>query len=137
MSGFDRKPRTGIPAEAAIIRAGTKLRQPLYWTQGAVARAANGREVEPNDRSAVAWSLDGIMYWVHRLATDDFDKASFNNMAEDYASLSLCSSRLFRLTPTQVNDFEDIEVAHRQVLEVLRHAVKRARISAYEQGLTA
>lgn len=67
------------------------------------------------------------MYWVHGVKTDDYDAPTFNKMANDSALIAICSSRLYRKTPTQLNDQNDPEVAHRQVLEVLRASLRRAR----------
>lgn len=44
-----------------LERAADRLSKPDAWTQGALARDANGEKVEPESPAAVCWCLSGAL----------------------------------------------------------------------------
>lgn len=101
------------PDIAAALRAVKKLvERPEAWTKGAIARDAEGVEVNETDRSAVCWCLFGA---IGRVAWRE----------EEEVSRYLCRAGSSGPGPGEITLWNDApERTHADVLALLDRAIK-------------
>ncbi len=100
-------------AKKVIAEAGALLRDPAYFTSGALARNRDGNVVRPNSSAAVKWCAIGALYRAANARPEARD-GDVGKVAGALATLDLTSNRLFRKPISSVCD----DLGHESVMQV-------------------
>ena len=100
-----------------LINARALIADPARWTTAALARTANGHQVEWHDRSAIKWCAQGAIY---RAAYDLFGDQKKAMRIGDEVAKSVSAPRWLRVPLPTINDSR----GHAAVLAVFDKALQ-------------
>lgn len=109
-------------AESTFIDAGRLIADPQRFCTGALARNRSGSPVLPTSPSAHQWDAAGAIMKILG-AKITAKKDTPREIVHMLCELQLCATIVHRKALEAVAD----DLGHEAVLDVLRHAVRRAR----------